>query len=211
MVRGSNGKVAVEARHDDEAGRSQLNIKERDAFQQGLKRVAIISDAASTGVSLHADRRAVNRQRRIHITVELPWSAEKAVQQMGRSHRSNQATGPVYKLISTELGGERRFAAAVAKRIRSLGALTRGDRRAASGQDLAAYDYDTAMGLRVLKAVMNGIQEGVLPYAVSPQVRRSTVVLRCFILHALDLGRLTCPHASAVVSLTRGSVVLGCC
>lgn len=62
-----------------------------------------------------------------------------------------QVCGPLYKLLVTDLGGEKRFAAAVARRLQSLGALTRGDRRAASGVDLSDSNFDSPLGRKSLR------------------------------------------------------------
>lgn len=158
LVRAASGKgVTYQARNTKDVTMEMVNMHEKQLFMDGKKLVAIISEAGSAGVSLQADRRATNQKRRVHLTLELPWSADRAIQQFGRTHRSNQASAPEYRLLFTNLGGERRFASIVAKRLASLGALTQGDRRA--GPTLSAYNYDSAYGKRALVVMYKGIME----------------------------------------------------
>ncbi|XP_066503619.1 si:ch73-63e15.2 isoform X2 [Hoplias malabaricus] len=167
VVRRPDGSVRYESRAEQGHTIDHINIKEKDRFMNGEKLVAIISEAASSGISLQADRRVNNQRRRVHMTLELPWSADRAIQQFGRTHRSNQVTAPEYIFLISELAGERRFASIVAKRLESLGALTHGDRRATESRDLSKYNFENKYGTKALdkitKAILGHIESKVPP------------------------------------------------
>uniref|UniRef100_A0A8C2ZWY0 Protein strawberry notch homolog 1 n=1 Tax=Cyclopterus lumpus TaxID=8103 RepID=A0A8C2ZWY0_CYCLU len=125
VVSNDDGSITYESRSELDVPVEILNLTEKQRFMDGEKNIAIISEAASSGISLQADRRVKNQRRRVHMTLELPWSADRAIQQFGRTHRSNQVTAPEYVFLISELAGEQRFASIVAKRLESLVRPTR--------------------------------------------------------------------------------------
>ncbi|XP_069072442.1 protein strawberry notch homolog 2 isoform X2 [Pleurodeles waltl] len=157
VVRRADGSITFESRAEQSLSIDNINLKEKERFMNGEKLVAIISEASSSGISLQADRRVPNQRRRVHMTLELPWSADRAIQQFGRTHRSNQVSAPEYVFLISELAGERRFASIVAKRLESLGALTHGDRRATESRDFSKYNFENKYGSRALSKILQAI------------------------------------------------------
>ena len=114
---------------------ASANLVETAAFMDGSKRILVFSMAGGTGRSYHSDLSSANTERRVHYLLEPGWRADQAIQGLGRTHRTHQASAPLFRPVTTDVKGERRFIATIARRLDSLGAITRGQR-----------DSQTAMG-----------------------------------------------------------------
>jgi len=132
---GSGGldRLAVEAR----AG--SANLAEAQAFMDDEKRILVFSDAGGTGRSYHADLAARNQRLRVHYLLEAGWKADTAIQGLGRSNRTNQAQPPLFRPIATNVKAEKRFLSTIARRLDTLGAITKGQRQT-GGQGLFRSD-----------------------------------------------------------------------
>jgi predicted RNA methylase len=115
--------MAVETRS------ASANINETQAFMDDVKRILVFSNAGSTGRSYHADLGAKNQRLRNHYLLEAGWRADVAIQGLGRDHRTNQRQAPRFIPVATNVRGERRFLSTISRRLDSLGAITRGERK----------------------------------------------------------------------------------
>ncbi|WP_246050815.1 strawberry notch family protein [Asticcacaulis tiandongensis] len=111
------------------------NLAETSAFMDDLKQVLIFSDAGGTGRSYHADLSAKNQRLRVHYLLEPGWKADAAIQGLGRTNRTNQKQPPLFRPIATNVKAEKRFLSTIARRLDTLGAITRGQRQT-GGQGL---------------------------------------------------------------------------
>ncbi len=111
------------------------NLAETQAFMHDDKRILVFSDAGGTGRSYHADLGAKNRRLRVHYLLEAGWKADTAIQGLGRTNRTHQAQPPLFRPITTDVRGEKRFTSTIARRLDTLGAITRGQRQT-GGQGL---------------------------------------------------------------------------
>jgi len=114
---------------------ASANLAETAAFMDDMKRILIFSDAGGTGRSYHADLSARNQRLRVHYLLEPGWKADAAIQGLGRTNRTNQAQPPLFRPIATDVKAEKRFLSTIARRLDTLGAITRGQRQT-GGQGL---------------------------------------------------------------------------
>lgn len=131
---------------------SSSNIGETQAFMNDDKRILIFSDAGGTGRSYHADLGARNQRLRVHYLLEPGWRADNAIQGLGRTNRTNQAQPPLFRPCATDVKGEKRFLSTIARRLDTLGAITKGQRET-GGQNMfrAEDNLESAYARKALR------------------------------------------------------------
>ena len=134
--RGTDGidRLAVEAR----AG--SANLAEAQAFMDDLKRILVFSDAGGTGRSYHADLAAKNQRLRVHYL--LGGGLEGRYRHPGswpfQPHQSGAAAA-VPADRDRRQGREAVPQSTIARRLDTLGAITKGQRQT-GGQGLFRAD-----------------------------------------------------------------------
>jgi len=148
-------KLVIEARP------ASSNAAETKAFMDGSKRILIFSEAGGTGRSYHAAHTALNQDRRHHYLLEPGWRADGAIQGLGRTHRSAQISAPLYRVPATDVQGQKRFTSTIARRLDTLGALTKGERQTGSqGLFRAEDNLESPIARSALRAFLAAIAMG---------------------------------------------------
>ncbi len=151
------------------------NLAEAQSFMDGVKSILVFSDAGGTGRSYHADLAARNQRKRVHYLLEPGWKADTAIQGLGRSNRTNQAQPPLFRPVATNVRGEKRFLSTIAKRLDTLGAITRGQRQT-GGQGLfrAEDNLESPYAKAALVELYKQIHQGSLAFCSLGQFEEAT-------------------------------------
>lgn len=143
---------------------ASANTAETHAFMDDKKQILVFSKAGGTGRSYHADRGVKNQRRRIHYLLEAGWKADSAIQGLGRTNRTNQVHAPVFRPVATDVKGEKRFLSTIARRLDTLGAITRGQRETGSqGLFREEDNLESVYAKSALRDLLTTIARGNLP------------------------------------------------
>ena len=140
------------------------NLGETRAFMDDEKPILIFSDAGGTGRSYHADLDAKNQRLRVHYLLEPGWKADNAIQGLGRTNRTNQKQPPLFRPCATNVKGEKRFLSTIARRLDTLGAITKGQRET-GGQNMfrAEDNLESSYAWAALRQFYYKLRSGNIP------------------------------------------------
>lgn len=132
----------------------QRRIQDVKSFQEGRKRIILVSDAGSVGLDMHheIDSGPGNRAR-IFMPLDYDFSAINFFQRLGRVDRADQVSSPTVVLLEMPFRSERRYITTIANRLRDLGASSHGQAGVATVQNVAIAEMDEGIARNSLRTL----------------------------------------------------------
>ena len=109
------------------------NLGETQAFMDDVKRILVFSDAGGTGRSSRNCRRRTGAAHTLSVGGRM--EGRRRYPGIRRTNRPNQAQPPLFRPIATNVKAERQPLSTIARRLDTLGAITKGQRQT-GGQGL---------------------------------------------------------------------------
>ncbi len=147
-----DGSAALKMRPGSEksiAGRRQAI----GGYNSGKIDVLILNQSGSTGLSLHASEKVLNKNKRHMIIAQAEGNIDTHMQMLGRVNRTGQVVKPSYDQLVAGIPAEKRPASILSKKMASLNANTTGARDSAvTAKDTP--DFMNSYGDQVAAMVM---------------------------------------------------------
>jgi len=141
----------------DLSGQVDADIRKKymDDFQNGVRKIAIMSPASSTGINLHHVtwiEKAPGRGRRAIIMMDYKWNAEDFKQGvLGRADRSGQLSTPKIFMQTLGMAAERKFISTLANRLKDVGAIAKGAAESVGAQALLEFEVGGNIDLLAMR------------------------------------------------------------
>jgi hypothetical protein len=132
---------------------AKARVDQNAEFQSGKRRVAVISSAGTTGINLQ-DK---GTGRRRMIILDLDWDSKEFKQTLGRIDRTGQVSTPGAVTVYTPIAGERKFQATIASRLKSLGAIAKGQEDYGNTDALNDFDMESSTWARAINEVVRAL------------------------------------------------------
>ena len=130
------------------------NIAIMDRFNNNKDlNVLVLNRSGSTGISLHAGNNFKDPRPRHMIIAQPSPDIVDFMQLLGRIHRTNQKHLPSYSILVSDAPAERRIAARLSNKLRSLSANTSANDKSSVGVD--TVDFMNKHGSRVAFEMLN--------------------------------------------------------
>jgi hypothetical protein len=122
-------------------------------FNAGQLDAIILNVSGSTGISLHASEKFSDQRKRKMIVAQPAQDINIFMQMLGRIHRTGQVALPEYDILATDLPAERRPAALLSRKMKSLNANTSSNTDSATSVE--AIDMLNKYGDRIIAAYLD--------------------------------------------------------